>query len=147
MGIGAGWLDNCDVSSCVDVLPLVPAKVYAICAMFRAGGYRSVENYLSKIKDLHIEKGFDWTVCLERAFRKSKRAVCRGIEPARQSAALDLDATFKVLENRSAAPVCNRGPVGLRNLLVAGCFWMLRELEISLREDMSLEGGYGSFMG
>ena len=115
----------------VEVLPLVLAKVYAICAMFRAGGYRSVENYLSKIKDLHIEKGFDWTVCLERAFRKSKRAVCRGIGPARQSAALDLDAAFKVLENRSAAPVCNRGPVGLRNLLVAGCFWMLRELEIS----------------
>ena len=26
----------------VEVLPLVPAKVFAVCAMFRAGGYRSV---------------------------------------------------------------------------------------------------------
>ena len=123
----------------VEVLPLVPAKVFAVCAMFRAGGYRSVENYLSRIKDLHVEEGFDWSMSLERAFRKSKRAVNRGIGPARQSAALDLGAAFKALENRSSAPVCNRGPVGLRNLLVVGCFWMLRELEISCAKVCHLE--------
>ena len=123
----------------VEVLPLVPAKVFAVCATFRAGGYRSVENYLSKIKDLHNGEGFDWSVCLERAFRKSKRAVCRGIGPARQSAALDLEAAFDALKNRSSAPVCNRGPVGLRNLLVPGCFWMLRELEISCAKVCHLE--------
>ena len=123
----------------VEVLPLVPAKVFAVCAMFRAGGYRSVENYLSRIKDLHVEEGFDWSMSLERAFRKSKRAVNRGIGSARQSAALDLGAAFKALENRSSAPVCNRGPVGLRNLLVVGCFWMLRELEISCAKVCHLE--------
>ena len=109
----------------VEVLPLVPAKVFAVCAMFRAGRYRSVENYLSRIKDLHIGEGFDWSMCLERTFRKSKRAVNRGIGPARQSAALDL--------------VCARGPVGLRNLIVVGCFWMLRELEISCAKVCHLE--------
>ena len=123
----------------VEVLPLVPTKVFAVCAMFRAGGYRSVENYLSKIKDLHIGEGFDWSMCLERAFRKSKRAVNRGIGPARQSAALDLEAAFKALDNRSCAPVCDRGPMGLRNLIVVGCFWMLRELEISCAKIGHLE--------
>ena len=54
--------------------PSVPAKVFAVCAMFRAGGYRSVENYLSRIKDLHVEEGFDWSMSLEKVFRKSKRA-------------------------------------------------------------------------
>ena len=94
-----------------------------------------------------MEEGFDWSMSLERAFRKSKRAVNRGIGPARQSAALDLGAAFKALENRSSAPVCNRGPVGLRNLLVVGCFWMLRELEISCAKVLSLGGGCGSLLG
>ena len=52
----------------VEVLSLVPAKVFVVCTMFSAGWYRSVENYLSRIKDL------------------------QGIGPARQSAALDLEA-------------------------------------------------------
>ena len=86
-----------------------------------------------------MEEGFDWSMSLERAFRKSKRAMNRGIGPARQSEALDLGAAFKALENRSSAPVCNRGPVGLRNLLVVGCFWMLRELEISCAKVCHLE--------
>ena len=125
--------------SSVDVLPLVPTKVFAVCATFRAGGCRSVENYLSKVKDLHIGEGFDWSVCLERAFRKSKRAVNRGIGPARQSAALNLVAAFKALEGRTHDPVCDRGHVGLRNLIVVGCFWMLRELEVSCAKVCHLE--------
>ena len=52
----------------VEVLLLVPAKVFVVCTMFSAGWYRSVENFLSRIKDL------------------------QGIGPARQSAALDLEA-------------------------------------------------------
>ena len=80
----------------------VVVGLFAVCAMFRAGGYRSVENYLSRIKDLHVEEGFDWSMSLERAFRKSERAVNRGIGPARQSAALDLGAAFKALENHFA---------------------------------------------
>ena len=46
----------------VEVLALVRAKVFAVCTMFRAGGYLSVENYLSTIKDLHIGEGFDWSM-------------------------------------------------------------------------------------
>ena len=52
----------------VEVLSLVPAKVFVVCTLFSAGWYRSVENYLSRIKDL------------------------QGIGPARQLAALDLEA-------------------------------------------------------
>ena len=54
-------------------MPLTCDKVYAVGAMFRAGGYRAVENYLSRIKDSHLEHGHPWTVFLERSFRKVKR--------------------------------------------------------------------------
>ena len=110
----------------VVVLPLVPAKVVAVCAMFRAGGYRSVENYSSRIKDLHIGECFDWSMYLERAFRESQRAVNRGIGPARQSAALDLEAAFKALDDRTCALVCDRGLVGLRKFDRG---WLLLDVE------------------
>ena len=57
--------------SSVGVLPLVPTKVFAVCAMFCAGGYQSVENYLSRMKYLHIGGGLG-SLCLERACLKSK---------------------------------------------------------------------------
>ena len=59
----------------VPALPLTSEKVYAVCAMFRAGGYRAIENYVSRIKDSHLEHGHSWTEFLDRACRKAKRAV------------------------------------------------------------------------
>ena len=106
----------------VGVLSLVPANVFAVYAMFRTGRYRSVENYLSRFKGLTHWERFDWSLGLERAFRKSKRAVNRGIGQARQLVVLDLGTGFKAFKHHLSAPVCYRGPVGLRNLFVAGCF-------------------------
>ena len=113
------------------VLPLTEPKIFAICSMFRAGGYRSIDNYLSRIKDHHIGHGHPWSEFLHRAFRKAKRAVSRGIGPSRQSACLDLVAAYLALAAHEGRPVCKGGPVGLRSMLVCGCFWMMRELELS----------------
>ena len=111
------------------VLPLTVPKVFAICSMFRAGGYRSIDNYLSRIKDHHIGHGHPWSDFLTRAFRKARRAVGRGIGPARQSADLNLEAAYNALAAHDGRPVCKGGPLG--SLLVCGSFWMLRELELS----------------
>ena len=115
----------------VSVLPLTLPKVFAVCSMFRAGGYRSIDNYLSRIKDHHIGHGHPWSDFLARAFRKARRAVGRGIAPARQSADLNLEAAFCTLAAHDGKPVCKGGPLGIRSLLVCGSFWMLRELEAS----------------
>ena len=114
-----------------DVLPLTPAKIFAVCAMFRAGGYRAVENYLARAKDWHIEHGHPWSDFLSRACRKSKRAATRGIGPARQSAPLDLELVHRALLHHSGQPVCRGGPLGIGSLVICGSFWMLRELEAS----------------
>ena len=113
------------------VLPLTVDKVLAICSMFRAGGYRSIDNYLSRIKDHHIGQGHPWSDFLNRAYRKARRAVGRGIGPARQSAGLNLEVAYGAFAAHDGRPVCKGGPLGLRSLLVCGCFWMLRELELS----------------
>ena len=114
-----------------ELLPLTPAKIFAVCAMFRAGGYRAVENYVARAKDWHIEHGYPWSDFLSRACRKSKRAATRGIGPARQSAPLDLELVHRALQHHSGQPVCRGGPLGIGSLVTCGSFWMLRELEAS----------------
>jgi len=114
----------------VDVLPLTVEKLYAVRSMFRAGGYRSVEAYIARAKDWHLGNGHHWSEHLDRAARKAKRAATRGIGPSRQSAALDLPKVFVTLTG-SGTPVSPGGPLGGRSLITCGCFWMMRELEIS----------------
>ena len=114
----------------VEALPLTPGKVYAICSMIRAGGYRAIDNYLARMKDAHVEHGYAWDDQLARAFRRSRRAVTRGIGPARQSAALSINEAFAAFNGRLELEDIS-SPVGLRSLFIAGSFWMLRELEIS----------------
>ena len=105
--------------------------------MFRAGRYKSVENNLSRIKDLHVGKGFDWFVRLERTIRKQREPE-QGIRLARQSAVLSLEAAFEALEDRSYAPVCI-GFRGASKLDCAGCFWMMMELEVRCAKVCHLE--------
>ena len=78
-----------------------------------------------------MEEGFVWDEFLDRAVRRARRAATRGIGPARQSASLDLPAAAARLETLPAIPHADGVPVGNKNLIVAGAFWMLRELELS----------------
>ena len=75
--------------------------------------------------------GHTWTEFLDRSFRKVRRSVTRGIGPPRQSASFDIGEAFAALRDRSDDPVCLDGPLGVRNLVVCGSFWMMRELELS----------------
>eukprot|EP00971_Amphidinium_carterae_P348820 6490688-Amphidinium_carterae.1 len=45
--------------------PLCPVKLEVIATGFKAGGYRSFQNYLSRAKQRHVELGFPWTDLLE----------------------------------------------------------------------------------
>ncbi len=73
----------------VPTLPLSAEKIYAICSMLRERGYRATDNYLAHAKDWHVGQGHVWSEFLGRACRRARRAVNRGIGPARQSAAVD----------------------------------------------------------
>jgi hypothetical protein len=115
----------------VPTLPLTPEKIYAICSMLREGGYRATDNYLARAKDWHVGQGHAWSEFLGRACRRARRAANRGIGPARQSAALDLEEAFIASRDLTGAPLCRGGPIGTRHLLVCGSFWMMRELELS----------------
>ena len=57
----------------------------------KAAGYRSFAKYDSRAKEEHVHMTNSWEVDLDRAFRSAIRSCNRGLGPARQSEALDLD--------------------------------------------------------
>ena len=48
-----------------ECLPLTLIGVEHVAAYFKAGGYRSYPNYLSAMKQAHIEPGHDWSAQLD----------------------------------------------------------------------------------
>ena len=111
----------------VPVLPLNMTKVDAIAAMFKTGGYRSFDNYLSRAREEH-GKTYLEDAALERACRLASRSANRGLGPSRQAASYDLD---KLLGLDSVSVECgsDEAPRHAKGLLILGAFFMMREIE------------------
>ena len=114
-----------------EAFPLTVDKLYAVGAMLKHGGYRSARNVFSRAKDFHIELNYEWTDSLQRVLRRVCRSICRGIGPARQPAALPLDEVA-ASSTLGVAPLVERGPVNPRAVVIAGSFFLTREIEASL---------------
>ena len=113
--------------------------------MLKQGKYRSAANYASRAKDEHIASGFPWTDLLERSKRRAAASATRGMGPGRQSAALDL-TKVACLELSAWEPLAAGGPVNSHAMIVAGSFFLTREIEASraLLTDCSCHAGDGS---
>ena len=111
-------------------LPLTTDKVIKVAAAFKAGGYRSFRNYLSKAKEAHILQGHPWTEQLAVVARKVTRSAERGLGPARQSSPFDVPGAIAVATGGGL--VLGEGaPVGWPNLLAVATFFLLREIELA----------------
>lgn len=110
--------------------PLTEDGIEIVAALLTAAGYRSVPNYLSRAKEEHVRLGAEWTRSLDDTVRLASRVAHRGIWPARKSAPLDLPA----LEDVDLVTECftPNGPVGPLDMVIAGSFFLTREIELSL---------------
>ena len=113
----------------VDIVPLTHEKIFKIGAVFKAGGYRSFNNYVEAVKEIHL-KDFEWTTMLARSARNAVRAVTRGIGPAKQACGFDLFAVAALPPDE--APCVPSGPIFPTNMAILGSFFILREIEASL---------------
>ena len=68
----------------VSLLPLTPESVRRVAALFKAAGYRSYRNYISRARDEHLALGHEITPKLERIMRLCRRSVVRGLAGARE---------------------------------------------------------------
>ena len=114
----------------VPAFPLTENKLLHVTALFKAGGYRSYKNYLSRAKDFHVMSGYPWTDLLQRVAQKCSRSAQRGLAGPSRSEPFDLLSTVKAVED-SQGPICDGGPRHIAPLIVCATFFMLREIEAS----------------
>lgn len=112
-----------------EFIPLTPSSIELVAAFFKSGGYRSFPNYLSAVKQIHVESGYAWTDQLDLAGRWTTRSVLRGIGPARQSRALKLKELMKMPPEDE--PLVPGGPRWPMEALQLGCMFLLRETELA----------------
>ena len=131
----AAWSTWCKlhVKRFGEALPFVPLTVTivaGILAGFKAGRYRSVANYASVARSVHIRAGYTFTDALRWEFTAGIRSALRGIGPSHQCAEFPLDrlgeCTFQEL------PEAAGEPIGFLDMFVFATFFLLREVEVSL---------------
>ena len=112
----------------VELLPLTEDKILKISSLFKKGGYKSVKNYFSRVKDRHITNGHEWSEKLDLVMKKCARSVLRGLGGAHRS---DQFNFMEVVETtkRVVNPLDDQGPVNPSALVVIATLFMLREVE------------------
>ena len=114
----------------VAVLPLTEEKLLKVTALFKAGGYKSYKNYLSRVKDAHVMAGNPWTDLLQRVAQKCSRSALRGLAGPTRSEPFELTRVFASATDLQDA-ICDGGPMHPASMIVCATFFMLREIEAS----------------
>eukprot|EP00435_Cladocopium_sp_Y103_P056907 s446_g19.t1 len=117
----------------VEVLPTTEDKLFKVSSLFKRGGYKSVKNYLSRIKEHHITSGYDWPERLDVISKKCARSVLRGLGGAQRLEPFDLMSLLERLQG-STDPLVNTGPLNPAAMIITATLFMLREVEASAIE-------------
>ena len=128
---GAKWKTITKFLNKFGLRPFPPRvdSVLALGAALRAGGYRSAQTYLSLYRTTAVRNGYDIDPAVAQAIRDMSRACARGLGGPIKARPLQLDL-LHLLPGESQ-PWAEGGPVGPRNFIVCGSFWLLREVEAS----------------
>ena len=125
------------------VLPVTEDKILKVSSLFKKGGYKSVKNYFSRIKDHHVTSGFCWDDRLELMAKKCTRSVLRGLGGAQRSEAFDYETVVEHIKDEinSLDP---EGPINPVAVVVVATLFMLREVEASAIERSDVSFGQSS---
>ena len=114
----------------LELLPPTSEKLEALGATLKLGGYRSASSYFSIYKGFAERSGYQLTAVENRVLADSVRSCERGLGGAVKASALPFDRLHQLPGVH--APWVPLGPLGPRNLIVAGSWFMMREIEVSL---------------
>ena len=113
-----------------EVLPLTPIKIHVVGALLKEGGYRGPGNYMTAMKNLHIEHGRPFSQVLELAAKRFNMSVSRGIGPPRQSEPLNIELILGL--SIPCDPLVRGGPMNSLGVANLCTYFMVRELEAAL---------------
>ena len=110
-------------------LPLEAGKILALGSALKMGGYKSAASYLDLYKGMAERSGQDVKASDRRLLADAKRSCERGIGGSIKALPLPFERLRELPGTAGAWP--NSGPWRPRNALVAGSWFMLREVELS----------------
>ena len=114
---------------CIEPYPLTVDKLQLFGALLKAAGYRSAVSCMSIAKKQHIKLGYLWTAALDLEMRDGKRACERSIGPPRKCGSFDLRKLASL--QTTGAALFKGGPRWPREGALCGCWWAMREMELS----------------
>ena len=129
----AAWFGDLPGDPFQGAFPLDQDKILRVSALFKASGYNSYKNYLSRAKDQHLALGYTWNDLLTRISQKCTRSVLRGLSGRVRSEAFD----FLKVVSALSQPLALRhegAPTHPLPMIVTATYFMLRELEVSAIE-------------
>ena len=111
------------------LLPMTVDKIRAVGAALKKGHYASAASYLYAYKG-HVERlGHNLSAAELRMIRDSKRSAERGLGGPVKARSLPFERLHELSGDR--APLVKRGPLSPRNAIVAGSWFLTREVELS----------------
>ena len=114
----------------LEMLPPSASSLRALGATLKKGGYRSAESYLSLYKVTCERNGFVFGPDLLRVHKDCIRSCTRGLGGPTKALALPFDRLGELgLEDEG--PWSSGGPVGPSCAVVAGSWFLMREVELS----------------
>ena len=113
------------------MLPYPPTtgKVVRVAAVLKQGGYRSAENYLGQYRADSERAGFTLDGPLTRMFKDMVRSCSRGVGSPLKSRPLPFARLGELPESRR--PWVEHGPVSPKTAILAGSWFLTREIELS----------------
>ena len=121
----------------LEPLPVTHEVIIALGSALKAGGYRTAESYLGLLRSKAERAGQVLTPDLLRLLRDALRSCLRGRGPALRPLPLPLQRLGELPVGDD--PWVSSGPLGPRNLIVAGAGFLLREMELSTTRALHVE--------
>ena len=115
---------------CLPLFPPTASSVRALGATLKKGGYRSAESYLSLYKSTCERQGHAFGLDLLRVHKDCIRSCLRGLGGPTKALALPFDR-LNELNLDEDGPWTAGGPVGPCCAVVAGSWFLMREVELS----------------
>ena len=110
-------------------LPLNAEKILALGSALKMGGYKSAAGYLDLYRNLAERNGQEIKASEKRLLGDAKRSCERGMGGSVKALPLPFERLQELPNAAGAWP--NKGPWKPRNAIVAGAWFMLREVELS----------------
>jgi len=122
------WNDIAVASGFINPALVSPELLFTVSGILKRAGFRSAPTILCVAKLKLIQDGVSWTSQLDRCFTMCNSFLKRGMGPAAGASAFPLHRAPE-LNNNDFWSI--NGPLGPRNALAVGLWWLCREIELA----------------